>query len=98
MEGGAFWALFDKFKQKLMCLEKKGSANFKYSKHLSICHKSDKTNEPFLRKMPNRGIDGQTVRQTDRQADGWTERQRDGQTEQWTERQTDNGYFVGPSI
>ena len=48
--------------------------------------------------MPNIGIDGQTVRQTDRQADGWTERQRDGQTEQWTERQTDNGYFVGPSI
>ena len=36
--------------------------------------------------MPNRGVDSQTVTQTERQADGWTKRQRVGQMEQWTER------------
>ena len=61
---------------------KKALSVFKYSNYLTLCKKSEKTNDPFLRKMPDR----QTDRQTDRQADGQTDRQ--------TDRQTDNSDFI----
>ena len=40
--------------------EKKPLSVFKYSNYLPSCQKSQKTNEPFLRKIPN----GQTNRGT----------------------------------
>ena len=40
---------------------------FKYSHYLPSFQKSEKTNMPFLRKMLNWRLDGQTDRRTDRQ-------------------------------
>ena len=70
-----FWGHFGPFSstfgQKLIFLEK-GLSVFKYSNFLSLCKKSEKTNDPFLRKMPNwqtnwhRQTGRQTARQTGR--------------------------------
>ena len=49
--------------------KKKALSVFKYSNYLLPCQKSEKTNEPFLRKMPT----WQMERQMDRQTDGQTD-------------------------
>ena len=46
--------------------------DLKYSNYLPLCKKLEKTNDPFLRKMPHWRID----KQTDRQADGQAETDR----------------------
>ena len=50
-----------KFGQKWIFLEKRTLSVFEYSNHLLLRKKSEKTNDPFLRKMPN----WQTDRKTD---------------------------------
>ena len=57
---GLFWALFSKCGQKWILPEKRALSDFRYSKYLPSCKKSEKTNKPFPRKIPN----WQTVRQT----------------------------------
>ena len=61
---GLFMVVFSKFEQKWFFLEKKALTVFTYSNYLPSCKKSEKTNEPSLRKMPNW--------RTDRQPDGQT--------------------------
>ena len=48
-------------------LWKRAQSVFKYSNYLTICKKSEKTNDPFLKKMPNL-----QTRQTNGQMDRWT--------------------------
>ena len=43
--------------------------DLKHSNYLPLCKKSEKTNDPFLRKMPHWQIDKQTDRQADRQTE-----------------------------
>ena len=47
--------------------EKRAQSIFRYCNYHPSCEKSEKTNEPFLRKMPNW--------KTDRQMDRWMDRQ-----------------------
>ena len=63
---GPFWAFSSKSGRQRSFLEKRTLSVFKYSNYLPSCKKSEKTNDPFLRKMLNWC--------TDRQADT------DGQT------------------
>ena len=71
-----FWghsgSFLRKFGQKWIFLEK-GLSVLKYSNHLPLFQKSEKNNEPFLRKC---WTIRQTGRQTDRQTDRRTNRQR----------------------
>ena len=57
------------FGQKWIVLEKRVLSLFRYSNYLPLCQKSEKTNELFLRKMPNWRTDRQTDTQTDRKTD-----------------------------
>ena len=61
---GLFMVVFSKFEQKWFFLEKKALTVFTYSNYLPSCKKSEKTNEPSLRKMPNWRTDRQTDGQT----------------------------------
>ena len=56
---GYFASFFTKFAQKQTFPGKKGSAIFEIFQLSTTCKKSEKTNEPFLRKMPNWQADGQ---------------------------------------
>ena len=62
-----FWPFLPKFGQKWIFLEKKFLSVFKCSSYLRSCPKSEKTNMPFLWKMLNWQMDGQTDGRTDRQ-------------------------------
>ena len=59
---GAFWALCAQIWAKMNFSGKKVLPVFKYSSYLPSCWKPEKTNEPFLRKIPHG--------QRDRQANG----------------------------
>ena len=48
-----FGALFHKFGQKEFYWKKRALSVFKYSNYLPSRKKTEKTNEPLLRKMPN---------------------------------------------
>ena len=50
---GRFWALFPKFRQKWIFLEKRALPVLRYSNYLPPCKKLEKSNEPFLRKVLN---------------------------------------------
>ena len=63
---GPFWALFTQIGQKWIFLEKRAMSVFRYSNYLSLCQKSEKTIEQFLRKTPNWWTDRQTDRATDK--------------------------------
>ena len=56
---GPFFVYLDKNAKK-----KKAQSVFKYYNYLPSCKKSERTNEPFLRKMLNCQTDRQTDRQT----------------------------------
>ena len=55
---GHFGPFFPEFWQKWIFLGKRVLSVFKYSNYLPSCKKSEKTIEPFLRKMPNWQTDG----------------------------------------
>ena len=57
---GYFGPFLPKSGQKWIFLEKGLYQFYKYSNYLPSCKKSEKTNELFLRKMPNWQTDGQT--------------------------------------
>ena len=63
---GPFWGLFAQIRGKMNFPEKWALSAFKHFNYLPMCLKHEKTNEPFLRKMPNWRKDGQMDRQTDR--------------------------------
>ena len=65
---GPFWALFAQIWAKMNFPEKRALSAFKYSNYLLSCQKSGKTDELFLRKIPN----WRTDRQTDWLRDGQT--------------------------
>ena len=50
---GPFWALFFKFGKKMNFSEKRAPSVFRYSNYLPSCKKSEKSNDQFLRKIPN---------------------------------------------
>ena len=56
---GPFWVLLPKLGQKWIFLEKRPLSVFQYSNYLPLCQKSEKPNEPFLRKL----LDGHTKNQ-----------------------------------
>ena len=57
---GPFWALFcPNFDHKWVLLEKRALSVFQFSTYLPFCQKSEKPNEPFLRKL----LDGYTKNQ-----------------------------------
>ena len=56
---GHFGPFLPKFGWKWIFLERKALSVFKYSDCLPLCQKSEKTNEPFLRKTPNWWTDRQ---------------------------------------
>ena len=58
---GPFWAFLPKFWQKWIFLEKRAVSVFKYFNYLPLCQKSEKTNDPFPRKMLNCWTDRQTT-------------------------------------
>ena len=60
---GLFWVLFAQILAKINFLRKKKLSVFKYTNYLPSSQGSEKTNEPFRRKMLN----------------WWTDRQPDGQ-------------------
>ena len=62
---GHFGLFLSKFRQKWISLENRLS-QFLNSNYLPSCQKSEKTNRPFLRKMMNWRMNGQTDRMTDR--------------------------------
>ena len=64
-----FWACghFAQIWAKMNFPRKKSLSVFKYSNYLSSCQKSEKTNMPFLGKMLNWRMNGQTDRRTERQ-------------------------------
>ena len=61
-----FWGKFGpfllRFGQKLIFVEKRALLVFKYSNYFPLCHESEKTNEPFLRKMLKWWMDRKTDR------------------------------------
>ena len=58
---GAILVLFAKIWTTMNFPEKKKALSvFKYSNYLPLCQKSEKTNEAFLRKIPNCWTDRQT--------------------------------------
>ena len=69
---GPFWALFAQIWAKMNFPEKRTLSAFKYSNYLLSCQKYGKTDELFLRKIPNWRRD----RQTDRLTERWTDIQR----------------------
>ena len=66
--------------------EKRAQSVIVYYNYLPLYKKSGKTNDPFLRKMPNW--------QTDGLLDGWM----DGWTDGLTKKQTDNSNFIDSSV
>ena len=50
---GLFGPFIPKFGQKWIFLETRALSVFQYSNYLPLCKKSEHTNDPFLRKMPN---------------------------------------------
>ena len=48
-----FWSHFAQIWAKLKFLEKRTLSVFKESNYLPLLKKSEKTNDPFLREMPN---------------------------------------------
>ena len=61
---GPFWALFAQILGKMNSPGKKALSAVKYSNNLQSCKKSEKTNEPFLRKIQASRTDRQMDRQT----------------------------------
>ena len=59
-----FESLLPKFGQKRVFLEERTLSVYRYSNYLRPCRKSEKTIEPFLRKMLKWRTDGRTDRQT----------------------------------
>ena len=57
---GHFWPFFSKFGQKWIFLENRALSVFKYSNHLRLRKNTEKTNDPFLRKISNWLTDRQT--------------------------------------
>ena len=57
---GHFGSFLPKFWEKWIFLEKWTVSDVKYSNYLPPCQKSEKTNNPFLRKMSNSRMDRQT--------------------------------------
>ena len=66
--GAIFWLFLPKFGLKWILTQiwakKRALPVFKYSNYLTSCQKLEKTNELFLRKMPNWRTDRQTEGQT----------------------------------
>ena len=56
---GSFWALLPKFGPKMNFPGKRALSVFQYSNYLPLCQKSEKPNEPFLRKL----LEGHTKNQ-----------------------------------
>ena len=60
---GQFSTLSSKIWVKIYFPEKRAMSAFKYSDFPLLCTKSEKTKEPYPRKMPNGQTDEQTYRQ-----------------------------------
>ena len=61
---GTILGPFTQIRTKMNFPGKKSSVSFRYCNYLSLCQKSEKTMEQFLRKTPNWWTDRQTDRQT----------------------------------
>ena len=48
-----FFAFFGQIQAKMHFPGNKALSAFKYFNYVPLCQKSEKTNEPFLKKMPN---------------------------------------------
>ena len=62
-----FWSFLPKFGKKWILIEKRALSVFKYYNHLPSCKKSEKNNNPFLRKILKWRTERQKDRETDRQ-------------------------------
>ena len=58
---GVFWALLPKLGQKWIFMEKRALSVFQYSNYLPLFPKSEKPNEPFVRKLLERHTKNQLI-------------------------------------